>query len=139
MILVKPLRLLGTQQECFLSQHEGLSISTGRPLLPSPNQNQIKFIWFWDSISLSFLVNSGAYDSFIDQDLIKQASIPTEVLSEPKTIQGLNGEILAKVTHRTAPLTLIVFGNHSKRIQLFLIPSSSLFSWHPWGILISPP
>lgn len=81
-------------------------------------------LWSRDSISLSFLVDSGADDSFIDQDLVKQASILREVLSEPKTILGLNGEILVKVTNRTAPLTLIVSGNHSEQIQFFLIHAS---------------
>lgn len=46
-------------------------------------------------MSLSFFY-SGADDSFIDQDLVTQGTIPAEDLSEPKTIHDLNREILAK-------------------------------------------
>lgn len=97
-------------------------------------------LWSHDSISLSFLVDSGADNSLIDQKLVKQASIPTEVLSEFKTILGLNGDILAKITHQTAPLNLIVSGNHSESIQLFLIPSSSFpgILGAPWLALHNP-
>lgn len=49
-------------------------------MLPGP------LFWSHDTISLSFLIDSGVDASFIDQDLVKQASIPTEVLSEPKII-----------------------------------------------------
>lgn len=72
--------------------------------------------------SLSFLVDSSADNSFINQDLVTETSIPSEILSEPKTVLGLNRESLAKITHQTAPLSLIVLGNNRERIQIFLIP-----------------
>lgn len=56
-----------------------------------------------------------------------------EDLSEPKTIHDLNVEILIKVAHQTAPLNLIISGNHREQIQLFLIPASSSGVLHsPW-------
>lgn len=73
-----------------------------------------------DTISLSFLIDSSADDSFFDQDLVTQASILTEVLSKPKTILNLNKEILAKISNQTTPLTLVVSGNHREQIQFFL-------------------
>lgn len=37
-------------------------------------------------LSVSFLIDSGADESFIDLDMVKQANIPAEALSEPKII-----------------------------------------------------
>lgn len=60
-------------------------------------------LWGHDSFSLSFLIDSGADDTFNDQALVTQVNIPTEVLSKPKNILGLNGEILAKITSNHSP------------------------------------
>lgn len=51
-----------------------------------------------DSVSISFLIDFGADDNFIEQEIATQANIPTEVLFEPKTILSLSREILAKIT-----------------------------------------
>ncbi|TWW57368.1 Retrotransposon-derived protein PEG10 [Takifugu flavidus] len=81
--------------------------------------------WGRESISAPFLVDSGADDSFISQDLAVQARVPIETLPEPRPVIGLNGEVLAMVTHQTQPLTLIVSGNHREQIRLLVIPASS--------------
>lgn len=56
--------------------------------------------WFsplvWWLTCLCPFFNSGADDSFVDQDLVTHGTIPAEDLSEPKTIHDLNREILAK-------------------------------------------
>lgn len=49
---------------------------------------------------LSFLIDSGADDSFIDEDLEGQAGLPVVELSEPKTVLDLNGCTLARVRLR---------------------------------------
>lgn len=74
---------------------------------------------------MSFLLDSGADDSFIDTGLAERAGLPLEALAEPKQVLGLDGRVLARVTHRTALLALVVSGNHRETIQLFLFPSSS--------------
>eukprot|EP00066_Takifugu_rubripes_P011978 XP_011601244.1 PREDICTED: uncharacterized protein LOC105416325 [Takifugu rubripes] len=50
---------------------------------------------------------------------------PRRDSAQPRPILGLNGEVLAIVTHQTQPFTLIVSGNHREQIRLFLIPASS--------------
>lgn len=72
-------------------------------------------------------------NSFPDWDLARWSKIPIETLTEPKTVLGLDGRTLAKVAHRTAPLTLLISGNHQERIQYFLIH----LSYSP-GVLSSP-
>lgn len=67
-------------------------------------------LWLHDSISLPFLVDSSADDSFIDHDFAKQANLAIKTLSKQKTI--LDGKTFAKWIHHTAPLTLNISGNH---------------------------
>lgn len=64
-------------------------------------------------------------DNFISQDLARQSRIPVETLPDPKTIPGLDGAVLARITHQTQTMTLNVSVNHCKQISFFLIPASS--------------
>lgn len=82
-------------------------------------------MWGNDSVSVPFMIDSGADDSFIDSELATRARIPLVELSEPRQVQDLNGRTLARATHRTAPLTLLISGNHREQIQLYVIPSSA--------------
>lgn len=82
-------------------------------------------LWAYEKLPLKLLVDSGADDSFIDENLARQAGLPLVELPEPKEILDLNGHTLAKVKHRTDLLTVLVSGNHREQIQLFVIPSSS--------------
>lgn len=84
-----------------------------------------KLLWARESLPLPLLVDSGADDSFIDESLAMQAGLPTVALWEPKSVQDLNGRLLARATHKTEPLTLLISGNHCERIQLYLIPSAA--------------
>lgn len=68
-------------------------------------------LWLYGSISLSFLVNFSADDCFIDQDLAKESNISIKTLANPNTVLDLDGKTFTKVTHRTAPLAIIVSGN----------------------------
>lgn len=61
---------------------------------------------------LHVFIDSGADDNVIDLELAAQANIPLEPLPEPKDISALDGKLLFQVIHRTAPLTLILLGNH---------------------------
>lgn len=65
-----------------------------------------------ESLLLSLLVDSGADKSFLDENLVKQAQIPTEALPEPWMILDLDGKPIALVTHRTKPLILVITENH---------------------------
>lgn len=46
-------------------------------------------------------------------------------LPELKTILVLNGEVLARITHRIHTITLVVSGNHREQIRFYIIRSSS--------------
>lgn len=83
---------------------------------------------------VSFLVDSGADDSFIDESLAKHAGLPLVSLAEPREVLALDGRPLARITHRTDTLTFLLSGNHREQIQLYLIPSSSALAilGSPW-------
>lgn len=62
-------------------------------------------MWGSSSLPVPFLVDSGADDSFIDEQLAKQAGLPLVALPEPRTVFNLNGRPLAHATqlrHRVA-------------------------------------
>lgn len=87
----------------------------------SPSRLTIKGTVSWDqsSRSLSILVDSGADDNFIDSSFASQAGIPCQLLSHPKRVFALDGRLLAQVTHRTAPVNLMLSGNHREIIIFF--------------------
>lgn len=62
------------------------------------------------------MVDSGADDNFIDSSLVLQAGIPPEEITTPREVNAFDGKLLALVTHRTAPLTLVISGNHHETI-----------------------
>lgn len=68
-------------------------------------------------------MDSGAEDNFVDEDLAAQLGVSLEPLSTPLTAKAKHGGFLAKITHQTAPVTLILSGNHRERI--------SFLSWPP--------
>lgn len=80
------------------------------------------------------LVDSGADESFIDESIVNQHSIPVVPLSDTRTIYAVNGSVLAQVTHQTQPVTMLTSGNHREEIQLFVIrsPHSPLILGLPW-------
>lgn len=92
------------------------------------------------SLPLQVLVDSGADENFIDSDVVFQSNLPSEPLPEPKDIFSLDGRLLARVTHRTAPVSLLLSGNHHETISLYLIPSplAPLVLGLPWLKLHNP-
>ncbi|TWW80241.1 Retrovirus-related Pol polyprotein from transposon 17.6 [Takifugu flavidus] len=72
--------------------------------------------------------------------LLPDVCLPLETLPEPKTILGLDGEVLAWITHRTQAITLVISGNHREQIYFFLIRSSSSpgVLGSPWLALHNP-
>ena len=96
--------------------------------------------WSQNSVPLQVLIDSGADDNFIDSDFVMQSKLPFEPLPEPKDVFALDGRLLAQVTHRTAPVSLKISGNHHEIISLYLIPSpmSPLVLGFPWLKLHNP-
>lgn len=52
--------------------------------------------WAHDTLPIQVLIDSGADDNFIDNELVSQANIPTIALSKPKEVLALDG---ARTTH----------------------------------------
>ena len=86
------------------------------------------------SLPLLSLVDSGADDSFLDSNFACQAKIPLIQLEKPLTANALDGRLLARVTHQTAPVSLILSGNHRELIQFKIIssPQTPLVLGSPW-------
>lgn len=56
---------------------------------PPPTQVVLRgtLLWARESLPLSFLVDLGADDSFMNQSLARQAGLPTVMLAEPKVVR----------------------------------------------------
>ena len=105
-------------------------------ILLSPPRLLVKGTVSWSQVSLplSVLVDSGSDDNFIDSSFIAQSHIPSELLPQPKEVFALDGRLLARITHRTVPVSLLLSGNHHETISLYIIPSptSPLVLGLPW-------
>lgn len=93
------------------------------------------------TLPLAFLFDFGAEDLFIDEALARQARLPLVELTETKTVFDLGGRTLARVRWQTAPLSLLVSGNHREQIQFYLILSpAGTFGYRcvqPFYVLLS--
>ena len=92
------------------------------------------------SLPLLALIDSGAEQSFLDKEVVHQAGIKIEPLETPVNVCALDGKILAKVTHRTEPLLLILSGNHREYIQFFVFsaPKTALVLGTPMVKVTQP-
>ena len=75
------------------------------------------------SESFFVFINSGSDENFIDYDLCSQAQLRLDLLPEPKEVFALDGRFLARVTHRTTPVSLLLSGNHQELICFLLFPT----------------
>lgn len=84
--------------------------------------------------TLQALVDSGAEGNFLDQQVAELAGIPTEPLDTPRDALTVDDRVLAHVTQRTVPVTLVLSGNHSETTQFLLISSAKtpLILGFPW-------
>lgn len=85
-------------------------------------------------LPLTALVDSGAEENFMDFEVARQICLETVPLDTPLVANALDGRFMAKVTHHTKPLKLIVSGNHHELIKFNLIssPHSPLILGYPW-------
>lgn len=90
-------------------------------------------------LSLQAMVDSGAQDSLLDQELAMQAGCVLETLPSPLPAMALDHRIIARVTHKTVPVTLVTSENNSAPI-LLVIPASktSMFLSYPSGAATTP-
>lgn len=82
-------------------------------------------LWVQEELSVSFLIESGANDFFLDERLARQAGLPLETLPEAKMVLNLDGRVIVRVTHRTVPVDLLVSDNH---LENSTVPDSIVLS-----------
>ena len=64
---------------------------TSTPFKRKRIQAQGMLRWSHDSLPIQVLIDSGADDNFIDDELAGQANIPTVALSKPKEVLAIEG------------------------------------------------
>ena len=96
--------------------------------------------WQNRSLHLSNLVDSGADKCFLDREVARQLGVDIIPLDVSLEVSALNGMHLARIEHKTAPLSLLLSGNHQEQISFHLIdsPQTPLVLGHPWLRLHNP-
>ena len=96
---------------------------TGRAALSAPSRPILEANLWWrtKALPLHALIDSGADESFIDQGIVRQLGIETMPLTIPIDAKGLNGSLIARVTHKTVPLSLLLSGNHRESLCLHVM------------------
>lgn len=72
--------------------------------------------------------------------MLQQSGSPLDTVEPLLTARALDGKILARVTHPSISLTLILSGNHCEKIKFNIISStnSPLVQGYPWLKIHSP-
>ena len=96
--------------------------------------------WGLETLSVGALVDSGVDECLMDVTLARQVGVPLESMDTTLSAQALDGHPLGKISHRTIPLFLTISGNHSEKIQFFIIhtPAAPLGLGRPWLNLHNP-
>ena len=83
---------------------------------------------------VSVLIDSGADANLMDMALASQLGIGQVVLEEPIHATALDGRLLCRVTHRSAPLPMTMSGNHNETLTFHLInsPQQPVILGYPW-------
>ncbi len=71
------------------------------------------------TFSWAALVDSGDEGNFMDENWELDHGIPVRELSDPPTIYALDGHILSKILHATAPVSLTISGYHQETISFY--------------------
>lgn len=103
-------------------------------------QFQATVCWKLEKLPLLALVDSGADENFMDIILVSQADITTKPLTTPLDANAVDGRLLARVTHQTCPVQLIISGHHREQILFHLIssPHAPIILGQPWLRLHNP-
>ena len=86
------------------------------------------------------LVDSGADENLMDQQLAERLGLEMYPLSKPLDATALDGRLLCQVSHRTQLVRLDIKGNHSELISFHIFHSSlhPLILGLPWLIKHNP-
>lgn len=101
--------------------------STNSPVLLPAQLN-----WNSNSHRVSALLDTGAEECLIDQNLVRQLNIHS--LDFLLTARALNGLTLAQVSKKTVPLEIVVAGNHREKLQFCVLANADppLVLGLPW-------
>ena len=117
-------------------------VLTSRALNPSVSRLLLDAALLWrdQTLPLAILLDSGADESFIDQEVVLQLGIETELLDSPIEAKALNGKLLARVERRTVPVRLVLSGNHHESLSLHVIdcPFTPVVLGYLWFQLHNP-
>lgn len=67
-------------------------------------------------------MDSGAEDNLMDSGLSQQLGLPLEALEAPLPTMALDDEVIARITHQTLPVSVVVSGNHVESLGFLLLP-----------------
>ncbi|KAL1021133.1 hypothetical protein UPYG_G00009230, partial [Umbra pygmaea] len=86
------------------------------------------------------LLDSGADDSFIDDEMVQQMGIATMPLQRNIEARTIDGRLLSKISLRTEPLTLQISGNHFEDCSFLVIhsPHVPIVLGHTWLVRHNP-
>jgi len=100
----------------------------------------VKLIMCGDTHNPQVILDLGAEQNLIDPDLVKQLRLPLLSLNTPLAVRALDGKELTAVTHKTGLVKVIISGNPSETMDIFIFPlvSVSLVLGYPWLSLHNP-
>uniref|UniRef100_A0A8D3E617 Retrotransposon-derived protein PEG10 n=1 Tax=Scophthalmus maximus TaxID=52904 RepID=A0A8D3E617_SCOMX len=86
------------------------------------------------SHALSTFIDSGADASIMDEGLVQQLGIDRVPLPRPVAVHALDGHLLGTVTHQTAPIHMLLSGNHHETVQFHILssPRIPVILGYPW-------
>lgn len=88
-------------------------------------------------VSVGALVDSVAEEYLIDREFLRSLYCPLASTNHSRPVKAINKALLETVTHQTAPLFLMVSGNHREHLT-FLFISSPVVLGLPWLKLHNP-
>uniref|UniRef100_A0A8C6KLF6 Gypsy retrotransposon integrase-like protein 1 n=1 Tax=Nothobranchius furzeri TaxID=105023 RepID=A0A8C6KLF6_NOTFU len=93
-----------------------------------------------DCFPAKALVDSGCERNLLDQTIVDRLNIPTTPLTTPIRASSLDGNSLTTITHQTAPVKLLISGNHHETITFFVFPSpqTPVVLGHDWLVTHNP-
>lgn len=103
---------------------------------PSRKLTMFNFVTLYQAV----LVDSGADESFSDEELVERLGLVTEPLPEPPEASALDGHLLCMVAHRSQPFLVRFPNGHTEKLSPFVYCSSEhpLVFGHPWLVKHKP-
>ena len=112
---------------------ESLGTLVGAPL-PSRPLLQARLRYSGQDHTFSVFIDSGADANLLDMLLASQLEIGRKLLERLIHATALDGHLLCRVTHRSAPLQMSMSGNHTETLAFHLIysPQQPIILGYPW-------